>query len=634
MTSDSERPALQLDIDTLVGDGVRARTMAALFGEDDASPTSIGAYQIHGVIGRGGMGVVYRATDAALNRTVAIKRVLPERANPGRDDRLLEEARQLARIQHPNVVEVFEVGEHKGSPYLVLEYVPGPSLQQWLTTEEHTPQQVYAMFLQAGRGLAAAHARDVVHLDFKPANVLVAPGPTAKVADFGLAQLFARDTTRCASETGTDLTLSRAAGTPAYMAPEQFRGRVSAKADQFAFAVSMLQALSGHHPLEGAVAASLEPQEAAARLRSVRCKGTPRHAVAALRRACAHDPEQRWPSLAALLDVLEARSHRDWRTAAVFASSVLTAGLLAWFAGGSVRPPSCVELSEEAAQAWGSAARDQVVEALRSADAPGPSAGQGFILAQLDAAAESWAEQRRDACEAMRAGGGLDDATLDRRFACLDATREAIASAAAFARDAPQRVLLRPQALTASLPEPSGCLQDERLRSGGPPVPAAAQPQVASVRRTLVRAHILHELQDFEAASEALDDAELQLRSLDYAPLRAQLDRQRGSLALSELDYPEAQLRLEAAFDSANALGMVELACEAALDLALLFGSEAGVPADNAERWLHHAAALSERGGDELSLRLSTTRAAVAQGTAWIDGWLSRHGFVRIDIRG
>lgn len=614
MSGDTDPRGPQLDIETLVGDKAQAQPMAAPLRSEQTPPTSLGGYEVLGVIGRGGMGIVYRAWDARLGRTVAIKRVLSTRAGSGPRERLVEEARQLARVQHEHVVEIFEVGEYEGSPYLVMEYVPGPSLQQWLRSQVRPPAQVRALLLQAGRGLAAAHDRDVVHLDFKPANILVAPGPLAKVADFGLAELFAKEAKAVSVERGADVTLSRAAGTPAYMAPEQFSGHISAKADQFAFAVSMIEALRGHRPFGSGLAGLLEPDDYADRLRSIRCPGMTRRAMAALRRACARDPDQRWPSLSVLLDVLESQPPPQWRTTAVFGGSLVSAGLAAWFAVGSAQPSPCPDVGEGVTQAWGATTRVDVAGALASVDLQGSKTGRSFILKRLDTEATSWAEQRRDVCLSLRAPTGPDDAALDQRLACLEASRAALTSGAAFAHNNPRRVLLRPQALLAGLPDVSACQDGERIPSNAPPVPPAASAEIEHARRTLVRALILHELEDHVAAAEVLADAETQLTTLSYPPLRAQLDHQLGSLALSQLDHTEAETRLEAAFVSANAMGMLDLACKAALDLAFLLGRETETPTDDADRWLRHAEALSERGSDHLLRRLALTRAALAQG--------------------
>lgn len=620
---DSSTPQLQLDIDPLVRDGARARTIAALFGEQNVGPVEIGGCEVLGVIGRGGMGVVYRAYDARLGRTIAIKRLLPSRTSGPQRRQLLEEARQLARVQHEHVVEVFEVGEHDGSPYLAMEYVEGPSLQQWLRSADREPDEICTLLLQAGRGLAAAHARDVVHLDFKPANVLVAPGPNAKVADFGLAQLFAPGTLDANVGIPAALTLSGAAGTPAYMAPEQCRGQVSAKTDQFAFAVSMLEALGGRRPFGASIPALLDRDEYARQLRAFRCEGTPHRMLTALRRACAYDPEQRWPSLRALLEVLAPPTRREWGTAAVFASSVVVAGLGAWVAVGSSEPSPCTPLSEGIVQAWGATTRDEVNAALGLVETSGATSGQRFILERLDGVAHSWAEQRLALCEAARSDTGPEDPLLDQRFSCLQSSQTALASAVTFAHDEPQRVITQPQALVASLPDVSACSEDERLRADEPPVPTALKAEVESVQRTLVRVEILHRLGDLTSAKEMLEDAEAQSKTIAHAPLHARLDSLHGSLALTGLDHAGARVRLEAAFDSANALGMVDLACSVALDLAFLLATEAGAEDDDPQRWLRHAEALNERGGDHLRLPLALASAAVARSRGDLEGALA-----------
>lgn len=627
MPKTADTPPLQLDIDTLAGDAAKARTMSALFGNDDSPPTSIGGYEVLDVIGRGGVGVVYRAHDTTLDRTVAIKRVRRRTRDGEADtkrkhDPLLDEARQLARVQHDHVVEVFEVGEHEGSPYLVMEYVDGPSLAQWLRSGVHTPQEVRALFVQAGRGLAAAHARDVVHLDFKPANVLVGPGPIAKVADFGLAELFAPSMALLPSKAPRDAVLENIAGTAAYMAPERFSGEVSAKVDQFAFGVSMLEALCGERPFGSASALVLESDEYERRLRVLQSSSASRETLATLRRACARDPDRRWPTLSALLDTLEAEGKRDRRTPLIAAGVVLAAGLGAWVLGGASKPKPCDDVGDALAETWGSSNRARVLEALTTAEVEGADAGARFVIDRVDASARAWTGLRLEVCEAIHSSDAATDTVLDRRAACLEDSKAALTAAVAFALEAPGRVVLQPQALITSLPDLDACRDTDRLREGMPAIPPGDRAAVEQTREALVRVRLLNDLGDLNAAQVALDGAERLAQSTEYQPVHAQLAHRHGSLALSRLDYDRAEEELAQAFVSANALGMADLACEVAQDLAFLFASDMGRSRDEAQRWLEHATSLAERADGTARRRLATTRAAVAQASGDLDAAL------------
>jgi hypothetical protein len=193
----------------------------------------LGRYRIVDFLGKGGMGVVYRAHDELLDREVALK-VIPR----GHDvSRGVGEARALARLAHPNVVAVHDVGEVDGRSFIAMELVRGQTLADWMTTP-HDWSEVTRVFLQAARGLAQAHAADVLHRDFKPENVLIDTAGRVAVTDFGLARLGSGEH-----------DMARMMGTPAYMAPEQKAGQpATAASDQYAFCLSFHEGLFGSRP--------------------------------------------------------------------------------------------------------------------------------------------------------------------------------------------------------------------------------------------------------------------------------------------------------------------------------------------------------------------------------------------------
>ncbi|MCA9694961.1 MAG: serine/threonine protein kinase, partial [Myxococcales bacterium] len=215
----------------------------------------IGRFIVLRRIGVGGMGVVYLAYDNALDRRVAIKvlRGLGPPA-PERRARFAREAQAMARLSHPNVVQIYEAGESDGALFLAMEYVRGGSLRTWLLGQDAKDErgatatrgwrEIVAMFAQAGRGLAAAHEAGLVHRDFKPDNVLVDGDGVARVGDFGLARLLEEAPAEAPAGPAPalhSLTATRAVmGTPAYMSPEQHAGRpADARTDQFSFCVAL-----------------------------------------------------------------------------------------------------------------------------------------------------------------------------------------------------------------------------------------------------------------------------------------------------------------------------------------------------------------------------------------------------------
>lgn len=203
-----------------------------------ASGDRLGRFVVRSQLGQGGMGVVYAGDDPELARPVAIKIVRSDVDQPGYRDRLLREAQVMARLEHPNIVRVYEVGTDAGRLFVAMEFVDGETLKHWLATPRTWPQ-VRAMFVQIGEGLEAVHRNGLVHRDFKPDNVLVDRDGRARVADFGLARL---DDNSAPQLTKTNAVM----GTPGYMAPEQQWGSdVDARADQYSFCVALREATRG-----------------------------------------------------------------------------------------------------------------------------------------------------------------------------------------------------------------------------------------------------------------------------------------------------------------------------------------------------------------------------------------------------
>jgi serine/threonine protein kinase len=314
----------------------------------DHTASRAGRYEIRERIGAGAMGVVYEAFDPQLHRKLAVKFVVSQRDTPRARDRLLREAQALARVKHPNVVSVFDAGESGGQVFVAMDYVAGVTLAQWLAGA-HTWREVVQMFVQAGRGLAAAHAAGLVHRDFKPENVLVDEHGVARVVDFGLVRPLDESTqgedadvtsptstsTESNSATGNgtlvDDSLTQAGaivGTPAYMAPEQASGRAAdPRSDQFSFCVALFEGLHGRRPQE--TESTLGPANSRERGRSWRGDIPPR-IQAAIRRGLSIDPRDRWPSMTALLTELErTRIHISWWSVGAAVSTVIAIVLVA-----------------------------------------------------------------------------------------------------------------------------------------------------------------------------------------------------------------------------------------------------------------------------------------------------------------
>jgi Tol biopolymer transport system component len=277
------------------------------------NPTRLGRFVIIRPLGSGGVGTVWEAQDPELGRRVAIKLLRADRNDPKFTDGLRREAQALAKLVDPNVIAVHDVGVDDGELFIVMQLVDGESIDRWLTRRRATAAEVVAAFRDAGKGLAAAHAVGLVHRDFKPGNVLVDRDGVVRVGDFGLA--------RMTSDRGGAATSGLAiAGTPAYMAPEQFDGVATAASDQYAFCVALYEVLAGELPFGDS--SIDDPAAAQARSAPALPRGkAPARVSRALARGMSTDPAARFPSMAALLAAL-APPRRRWIFAGVVALAV------------------------------------------------------------------------------------------------------------------------------------------------------------------------------------------------------------------------------------------------------------------------------------------------------------------------
>ncbi|HEX4450395.1 MAG TPA: serine/threonine-protein kinase [Kofleriaceae bacterium] len=372
---------------------------------------SLGRYKLERMLGEGGMGVVHCAFDPDLERRVALK-VL--RRSDGADDarqRLLREARAMARLTHPNVVAVHEVGTAGDRDFVAMELIDGETLADWLKSAKRSPREITHAFIAAGRGLAAAHNAGLVHRDFKPHNVLRARNGRVVVTDFGLArgveaaisfeatmkpsQLADATPSSLSGITATGSVL----GTPAYMAPEQWDGGiVGPAADQFAFCVALWEALTGERPFKGQTLDELK-RDVQRGVEALDVSRVPRRLRAPLRRGLQRDPAKRYPNMDALLAALE-RADRSaslwsiaWRGAAVLAT---LAFLIVHERGKAA--PSCEPPAAELGSVWSPA----IAQVTPSALAP-----------PFDKLASRWSLARATACTA-------DPMTRPTQLRCLD----------------------------------------------------------------------------------------------------------------------------------------------------------------------------------------------------------------------
>jgi tetratricopeptide (TPR) repeat protein len=602
------RPNVDVVEDRRLKDTVKSR----LFGSR-SEKLRIGRFVVLKRIGEGGMGVVYAAYDPELDRKVAIKLLLPEAAADGGDDqakaRLMREAQALARLSHPNVVQIYEVGPYGSEVYVAMEFVEGGTLLEWLRgPEPRTWQQVVATFVQAGRGLAAAHEKKLVHRDFKPGNVLVGEDGQVRVLDFGLARRVrgprSGGTESDARSSGSNLNLTitqegSRLGTPAYMAPEQhLGGEIDARTDQFAFCVALYEALYGARPFEGRNVTELALNVTQGKLRKLpRGSSVPEWVRRVVVRGLAVDPSERWPSMSALLDELDrdpTRLRRWLMVGGVFSLAVI-GSLAAGYSARQSGVEACAGGRDRVEAVWGPSHKREVKASLQATGSA--IAGETFtrVEALLDAYTRQWVDQYTDACTAHQAGEQSAE-LLDLRMACLDERLAALEAQVGTLADADDTVLERAIGAAAQLPTIGFCADTDALASQlRPPTDPAVADAVKQLREQLTQALTKSHAGRFREALALADEVVGQARSLDYLPIQAEAQLRKAQAELDLQDNAAAADSFARAFWLAVEGEHDHVAADAASGriLALIgLDRKAG-----AEEWARHAEAVVGRLG-------------------------------------
>lgn len=434
-------------------------------------------YVVLDELGRGGMGVVYKAYDPELDRRIALKlltvREVDEEEGVDRRDRLLREAQALAQLSHPNVVSIYDVGTFGDDVFIAMELIEGRTLRSWLERSSRTWRSKLAVLLAAGRGLAAAHLRGLVHRDFKPENVIVGDDGRVCVLDFGLARATkdaptshtsvsgalerasSSDQDEASNEEGeravvdgrssrdsldvrsaerllhTPLTQAGSiVGTPFYMAPEQHLGSTfDARADQFAFCVVAFEALYGRRPFRAKTRADLRRSVLRGEFdASPSAMSVPRWVRRAILKGLQTHPDDRHASMDELLTALERDPGAKWRTAALATSLPLVGAgtVYALMPAASDGREPCQGVSEAVETVWNEDAASQLRRGLLGAGRMHANATYERIGRELDLYATAWSTERRDACEATRVRGEQSTQLLDLRMACLDRSLERV----------------------------------------------------------------------------------------------------------------------------------------------------------------------------------------------------------------
>ncbi len=522
-----------------------------------ATPAQIGRFVVLRKLGEGGMGVVYAAYDEELERKVAIK-VLRGEFQGQRQSvgvaRLQREAQAMARLSHPNIVQVYESGGLGNGVFIAMEFVHGCDLREWRQGGERAWRAVLAVYVQAGQGLAAAHVAGVVHRDFKPDNALIGEDGRVRVVDFGLArpgeaipeELAGVSSSRMAIE----LTQAGSfVGTPAYMSPEQMRREAAdAKSDQFSFCVALYEALYGARPFPGTDTASL--REALLYddpLPPPRGTEVPGWVHQALMRGLEREPERRWHDMPDLLAALSSDPSARRRRRLGIAGVVLASGLAA-AAGGvamyewrATSAMACVGGEARLAGVWDPAVAEATRAALVGTRARYAEDVASRVQSRLDAYAGEWVAMHREACE-THLRGEQSDALFDLRMACLDERRTSLQALVDVLADADAEVLTQAVQAAESVPSLDRCRDAPALlaQSAPPEDPETAR-AVEALRPQLARLWVKQTVGQFKAVKASAAELRGEIEALGYAPLLAEILNLEGAAADDLGEYKVAE---------------------------------------------------------------------------------------------
>jgi tetratricopeptide (TPR) repeat protein/tRNA A-37 threonylcarbamoyl transferase component Bud32 len=566
----------------------------------------VGRYEVVETIGAGGMGFVFRARDPELGRDVALKLLRPRGSRVGNDAaaeaRLVREAQAMARLSHPNVLPVYDIGVVDGRVFIGMEYVEGETLWSWLSARRRSWLEIVDLFRQAGQGLVAAHDAGILHRDFKPSNVVIGRDGRPRVLDFGLAH-FAEEgrgssVDRASSVRGSvsgsgslseELTeAGTVMGTVGYMAPEQHEGGVvDERADQFAFCVALYRALFGMSPFPGDDAnAIIEAKSSGRPAPPPSDSGVPAYVRRALMRGLRAAPHLRFGTMTDLLDALSARRGRRavrWGAAIVALGAVTGATV-----GGQQEKAGCAD-EGDLDGIWDGSAREAARVAVTGVDSPIASDTWQRISPRLDAYADQWRAHYQKACAAL---ADNPSSGSERQMQCLlDSQAEFGSFSHALLGADPEFLVVAIRRANTLQSELEDCLRHEREDVGYLPPDPNIEAEVERVRQALRQVGTMTTADEFEASRDALFEAYRAAENIGYAPLEAEAALRVGSVLIRHGHIGDGERYLEQAYFTAERSGHRRVALSAARTLVGAVGIDAGRTADGLE-WTRHLEAM------------------------------------------
>jgi tetratricopeptide (TPR) repeat protein/tRNA A-37 threonylcarbamoyl transferase component Bud32 len=576
----------------------------------------VGRYVVLSKLGAGAMGVVYAAYDPELDRKVALKLLQPGREldhaarSEAANARLLREAQALAKLAHPNIVAIHDVGTLGQRVWLAMEFVAGKTLSEWLAAQQRGWREVVDVIAAASRGLAAAHAAGLLHRDLKPDNLMVGDDGRVRVMDFGLARTqgdptpgerdlaFALDDTVLRPELealAVKMTQTGSlTGTPAYMAKELFEARdATAQSDQFALCVTLWEALYGERPFAGDTLVELMAAVVSGDVRPVPRSGraVPRWLERVCRRGLSPTPAHRHASIDALLAELE-RGQKVARRGRLLAGMAVVAGLTVAGVGAQQwdvarRTAACVAAGQGFfAQAWSEAAQRRLREGLLATGVPSAATVVDKTLPWLDQHATAWAQARTGVCMDADLRGSWPEPLRERALWCLDERQLAFEALVAELSGADKRTVYKATTAAAQLRSVEACRDADRL--GRLPEPPADRARVTEVRKALAKSQALAAAGKYAEALALTEPALEQAGVMAWPSLLADAGAQRGALLEKLGRYDEAEVALSDAYFEAVKSETRDTAADAATALVFVVGVRLA-KADQGKAWGRHA---------------------------------------------
>ncbi|MBL9027732.1 MAG: protein kinase [Myxococcales bacterium] len=563
---------------------------------EDSAPSTIGRYAVERELGRGAMGVVYLARDPDLDRCVALK-VIRDRAE--RAARLLREAQTMARLAHPNVATVYEVGCVEPDVYLSMEYVAGRTLRAWLEEERPRQDRIREVVAQIGSGLAAAHQAGIVHRDLKPENVIVGDDGRVRVTDFGLAAL--------PTEPGADH--ARLVGTPAYMAPEQLEGdEATAHSDQFALAVCAFEASTGTRPFTGSTPAELRAAIERG-LEPSRLAAVPSSLRRPIARALAFQPDRRFPSVDAFVREIvpgRTRSRRLVSAGVVVALAASSAAFLTSLARPTPKPEAdprsvCLEGAARVTGVWNDRRAARIAGAFAATASPIAGASADRVRPVLAAWASDWQAGFVATCEATQVRGEQSPTILDARMRCLDRRLASFDALVSSFEAADAQVVLGAPAAALALPDVGDCANVEALFGADPrPTDPGAAAEVDAIEGALAALRATSAARPGEVSLDLTLSLVARARASGHRPTVAEAELVAARVHRGAGDLVRAREHADAAQTIAEAARADATAARAWLEVLAVEG--AGGRFAEVERDSTRAAAAISRVGDPPAL--------------------------------